>query len=63
MFIDLGNGWMDARNGIIGGWQLSERSLATPKQEIVLWAGNSASSNDDEKYPYIRLGSVVEGIM
>lgn len=63
MFIDLGNGWMDARNGIIGGWQLSERSLATPKQEIVLWAGNSASSNDDEKYPYIRLGSVVEGVM
>ena len=63
MFIDLGNGWMDARNGIIGGWQLSERSLATPKQEIILWAGNPASSDDDEKHPYIRLGSVIEGVM
>ncbi len=63
MFIDLGNGWMDARNGIIGGWQLSERSLTTPKQEIILWAGNPTSSNDDEKHPYIRLGSVIEGVM
>lgn len=63
MFIDLGNGWMDARNGIIGGWQLGQSSLMTPKQEIVLWAGDITSTDDKKKFPYIQLGSVVNGDM
>jgi hypothetical protein len=45
MFIDLGNGWIDARKGIVGGWQLGKNSLMTPRQEIILWAGDSKSSS------------------
>ena len=62
-FIDLQNGWVDMRNGIIGGWQLGQSSLMTPKQEIVLWAGDKTSTDDKKKYPYIQLGSVVNGEM
>jgi hypothetical protein len=51
------------RNGIIGGWQLGQTSLMTPKQEIVLWAGDKNSTDDKKKFPYIQLGSVVNGEM
>ena len=62
-FIDLQNGWVDMRNGIIGGWQLGQSSLMTPKQEIVFWAGDKTSTDDKKKFPYIQLGSVVNGEM
>ena len=62
-FIDLQNGWVDMRNGIIGGWQLGQSSLMTPKQEIVLWAGDKTSTDDKKKFPYIQLGSVINGEM
>ena len=63
MFIDLGNGWIDARKGIIGGWQLGKNSLMTPKQEIVLWAGDSNSADSTSrtgKIPNIQIGALDE---
>lgn len=63
MFIDLGNGWIDARKGIIGGWQIGKNSLMTPKQEIVLWAGDPNSTNSTSrigKIPNIQIGALDE---
>lgn len=57
-FIDLQNGWVDMRNGIIGGWQLGEHSLTSSKQEIILWAGDPKNSDALKKTPYIRIGAI-----
>ena len=57
-FIDLQNGWVDMRNGIIGGWQLGQYSLTSPKHEIILWAGDPTSNDPIKKVPYIRIGAV-----
>jgi hypothetical protein len=27
MFIDLQNGWIDARSGIVGGWKITNAGL------------------------------------
>lgn len=65
-FIDLRNGWIDIRNGIIGGWQLGKNFLMTPKQEIVLWAGDPESSDLNSrtgKVPNIQIGTVVDKVM
>ena len=67
MFIDLGNGWIDARKGIIGGWQLGKNSLMTPKQEIILWAGDANAANENTrtgKSPNIQIGMKdADGVM
>ena len=57
-FIDLQNGWVDMRNGIIGGWQLGQYSLTSPQHEIILWAGDPTSNDPIKKVPYIRIGAV-----
>lgn len=62
MFIDLGNGWIDARKGIVGGWQLGKHSLMTPKQEIILWAGDSSASSVNGRLgqtPNIQIGTMI----
>lgn len=62
MFIDLGNGWIDARKGIVGGWQLGKNSLMTPRQEIILWAGDSSSSSINGRLgqtPNIQIGTMI----
>ena len=62
MFIDLGNGWIDARKGIVGGWQLGKNSLMTPRQEIILWAGDSKASSVNGRLgqtPNIQIGTMI----
>lgn len=58
MFIDLRNGWIDARSGIIGGWKIEPYRLASMNDEIVLWAGDPKDSNNN--IPYIRIGKIAE---
>ena len=56
-FIDLQNGWIDMRNGIVGGWKISQDKISTMNDEIVLWGGNPTSNTEDGS-PYVRIGAV-----
>ena len=56
-FIDLQNGWIDMRNGIIGGWQISKDMIASRLGEVIMWSGNPSDSSD-AGIPFIRIGAV-----
>ena len=56
-FIDLQNGWIDMRNGIVGGWQISKDMIASRLGEIIMWSGDP-SDNSDAGIPFIRIGAV-----
>lgn len=56
-FIDLKNGWIDTRSGIIGGWKITQYSLASMKDEIILSTGNPKASDIMHRTPYIQVGA------
>lgn len=56
-FIDLQNGWIDMRNGIIGGWQISKDMIASRLGEVIMWSGDP-SDNSDAGIPFIRIGAM-----
>ena len=56
-FIDLQNGWIDMRNGIVGGWQISKDMIASRLGEVIMWSGDP-SDNSDTGVPFIRLGAI-----
>lgn len=58
MFIDLGNGWIDARKGIIGGWKITQYSLASMRDEIILSTGDPKASDIMHQTPYIQAGAL-----
>ena len=59
MFIDLRNGWIDARSGIIGGWKITNTGLISQNNAVQLKSGDpTLSDTDPDKYPSIRLGMV-----
>jgi hypothetical protein len=45
------------RNGIVGGWKISQDKISTMNDEIVLWGGNPTSNTEDGS-PYVRIGAV-----
>ena len=49
-FIDLHNGWIDTRSGIIGGWAIDGNILTSVDGSIILNAG------DKDHDPYIKVG-------
>lgn len=55
-FIDLKNGWIDTRSGIIGGWKITQYSLASMKDEVILSVGNPKDTDVMRKTPYIQVG-------
>ena len=55
-FIDLKNGWIDTRSGIIGGWKITQYSLSSMKDEIILSTGNPKASDIMHQTPYIQIG-------
>lgn len=61
-FIDLQNGWIDMRNGIVGGWRISKDTIASMQNEIVLWAGDPSDSSD-AGIPFIKIGAIRNKVM
>ena len=61
-FIDLRNGWIDMRNGIVGGWQISKDMIASRLGEVIMWSGDP-SDNSDAGIPFIRIGAVKDNKM
>lgn len=57
-FIDLKNGWIDTRSGIIGGWKITQYSLSSMKDEIILSTGNPRASDIMHRTPYIQVGAL-----
>lgn len=59
MFIDLQNGWIDARSGIVGGWKITKAGLMSQNDAVQLKPGDpTLPETDPDKYPSIRLGIV-----
>lgn len=56
-FIDLQNGWIDMRNGIVGGWQISKDMIASRLGEVIMWSGDPKDSSE-AGIPFIRIGAV-----
>lgn len=56
-FIDLRNGWIDTRSGIVGGWRVGQDFIASDHNEIVLWAGGP-ETNESDGIPYLKIGAV-----
>lgn len=56
-FVDLQNGWIDMRNGIVGGWQISKDMIASRLGEVIMWSGDPSDSSD-AGIPFIRIGAV-----
>lgn len=61
-FIDLRNGWIDMRNGIVGGWQIGKDMIASRLGEIIMWSGDPSDSSD-AGVPFIRIGAIRDKVM
>lgn len=61
-FIDLRNGWIDMRNGIVGGWQISKDMIASRLGEVIMWSGDPSDSSD-AGVPFIRIGAIRDKVM
>lgn len=59
-FIDLKNGWIDTRSGIMGGWKIGQYSLSSMEDTVILGVGNPKDKDIMRQTPYIQVGKQKE---